>query len=48
MERSGFNGMLTTNQSLLTMVEASRIDGDQAVAVSLEPNEPAQTLRGRS
>ena len=48
MERSGFDGMVTTNQSLLAMVEAGRISGDQAVGVSLNPNELAQALRGRS
>ena len=48
MERSGFDGMVTTNQSLLALVEADRIDGEQAVAVSLKPNELAQALRGRS
>ena len=48
MERSGFDGMVTTNQSLLALVEADRIDGDQAVAVSLKRNELAQALRGRS
>ena len=30
------------------LVESGRIDGDQAVAVSLKPNELAQALRGRS
>ena len=40
--------MVTTNQSLLALVEAGRIDGDQAVAISLKPNELAQALRGRS
>ena len=48
MERSGFDGMVTTNQSLLALVEADRIDATEAVAVSLKPNELAQTLRGRS
>jgi twitching motility protein PilT len=48
MERSGFDGMVTTNQSLLALVEADRIDGKEAVAVSLKPNELAQALRGRS
>ena len=48
MERSGFDGMVTTNQSLLALVESGRIDGDQAVAVSLKPNKLAQALRGRS
>ena len=40
--------MVTTNQSLLAQVKAGRFDGDQAVAVSLKPNELAQALRGRS
>ena len=48
MERSGFDGMVTTNQSLLALVEADRIDATEAVAVSLKPNELAQALRGRS
>ena len=48
MKRSGFDGMVTTNQSLLALVEAGRIDGDQAVAISLKTNELAQALRGRS
>nr|WP_240906859.1 MULTISPECIES: type IV pilus twitching motility protein PilT [unclassified Synechococcus] len=48
MERSGFDGMVTTNQSLLALVESDRIEEDQAVAVSLKPNELAQALRGRS
>ena len=48
MKRSGFDGMVTTNQSLMALVEAGRIDGDQAMAVSLKPNELAQALRGRS
>ena len=48
MERSGFDGMVTTNQSLLALVKADRIDGAEAVAVSLKPNELAQVLRGRS
>lgn len=48
MERSGFDGMVTTNQSLLALVEGDRIYGSQAVTVSLKPNELAQALRGRS
>ena len=48
MERSGFDGMVTTNQSLQALVEAGRVDADKAVAVSLKPNELAQALRGRS
>ena len=48
MERSGFDGMVTTNQSLQALVEAGRVEPDKAVAVSLKPNELAQALRGRS
>ena len=48
MDPSGSDGMVTTNRSLLALVETDRIDGDQAVAVSLKPNELAQALRGRS
>ena len=48
MERSGFDGMVTTSRSLLALVEGNRIEGAQAVAVSPKPNELAQALRGRS
>ena len=48
MERSGFDGIVTTNQSLLTLVEAGRIDGDQAVAHILKSIQLDQALRGRS
>ena len=48
MERSGFDGMVTTSQSLQVLVEAGRVEAEQAVAVSLRPNELAQALRGRS
>ena len=48
MERSSFDGMVTTNQSLQALVEAGRVEPDKAVAVSLKPNELAQALRGRS
>ena len=48
MERSGFDGMVTMNQSLQALVEAGRVDGEAAIAVSLKPNELAQALRGRS
>ena len=48
MERSGFDGMVSTNQSLLALVEENRIEGAQAVAVSPKPNELAQALLGRS
>ena len=48
MERSGFDEMVTTNQSLQHLVEAGRVEADAAVSVSLKPNELAQALRGRS
>ena len=48
MERSGFDGMVTSNQSLLKLVEQGRVEADAAVAVSLKPNELSQALRGRS
>ena len=48
MERSGFDGMVTTNQSLQKLVEDGRVEPDKAVAVSLKPNELSQALRGRS
>ena len=47
MERSGFDGMITANQSLLALVEAGEVNGEAALAVSLKPNELAQALRGR-
>lgn len=48
MQRSGFDGMVTSNQSLQKLVEGGRIEAETAIAVSLRPNELAQTLRGRS
>jgi twitching motility protein PilT len=47
MERSGFDGMVTANQSLLALVEGGRVEAGQALAQSLKPNELAQALRGR-
>lgn len=47
MERSGFEGMQTANQSLQTLVEAGRVEASDAMAQSLKPNELAQALRGR-
>ena len=47
MERSGFDGMVTINQSLQKLVEEERVDAEQAVAMSLKPNELAQALQGR-
>lgn len=48
MQRSGFDGMVTSNQSLQKLVEGGRIEAETAIAVSLRPNELAQALRGRS
>ena len=48
MERSGFDGMVTSNQSLQALVEAGRVEAENAVSASLKPNELAQALRGRS
>ena len=48
MERSGFDGMVTSNQSLQALVEAGRVEAEKAVTASLKPNELAQALRGRS
>ena len=48
MERSGFDGMVTSNQSLQALVEAGRVVAENAVTASLKPNELAQALRGRS
>ena len=48
MQRSGFDGMITSNQSLQTLVERGRIEAETAIGVSLRPNELAQALRGRS
>ncbi|MGB7565871.1 MAG: type IV pilus twitching motility protein PilT [Prochlorococcaceae cyanobacterium] len=47
MERSAFDGMQTSNQALLKLVEAGRVDPEDALAQSLKPNELAQSLRGR-
>ena len=48
MERSGFDGMVTSNQSLLELVATERIQPQDAIAVSLKPNELSQAIRGRS
>ena len=48
MQRSGFDGMVTSNQSLQKLVEGGRIEAETAIAVSLRPNELAQAPRGRS
>ena len=48
MERSGFDGMVTTNQSLLQLVESERVLAELALEVSPKANELAQAIRGRS
>ena len=48
MARSGFDGMLTANQSLQHLVESGRCTTEDALAQSLRPNELAQALRGRT
>ncbi len=47
MARSGFDGMQTSNQSLLKLVLDGKVLADDALAQSLRPNELAQALRGR-
>ncbi len=47
MERSAFDGMQSANQALLKLVQAGRVDPEDALAQSLKPNELAQSLRGR-
>ena len=47
MERSGFDGMITTNQSLLKLFESGLVEASDALAVSPRPNELDQALRGR-
>ena len=47
MGRSGFDGMVTTNQSLLKLVESGRVSAEDAIGHSLRPNELSQALRGR-
>ena len=47
MERSAFDGMQTSNRALLALVQAGRIDQDEALAQSLKPAELKQALRGR-
>lgn len=47
MERSAFDGMQSSNQALLKLVQTGRVDPEDALAQSLKPNELAQSLRGR-
>ena len=48
MARSAFDGMQTINQALQKLVEQGRVDGEDAIAQSLRPNELAMALRGRT
>ena len=48
MQRSGFDGMITTNQSLLQLVQSGRTTGDEAMKHSPKPSELSQALRGRN
>ena len=47
MNRSTFEGMQTANQALLALVQAGRVDAEDALAQSLKPNELAMALRGK-
>jgi len=47
MERSGFEGMQTSNQALLKMAQEGLIETADALAQSLKPAELKQALRGR-
>ena len=48
MSRSAFDGMQTSNQGLLKLVEEGKVKAEDALAQSLKPNELAQALRGRT
>ena len=48
MVRSGFDGMITSNQYLANLVSAGKVHPEEALAASLKPDELAQTLRGRT
>jgi twitching motility protein PilT len=48
MQRSSFDGMVTTNQSLLKLVEAGIATGEEALRHSPKPSELSQALRGRT
>ncbi|MFM6754698.1 MAG: type IV pilus twitching motility protein PilT [Dolichospermum sp.] len=47
MKQSGFDGMITINQSLLSLYQEGRITEETALEMSPTPNEMAQFLRGR-
>ncbi|MEO1003618.1 MAG: PilT/PilU family type 4a pilus ATPase [Cyanobacteria bacterium J06638_7] len=48
MRRSRFDGMVTSNQSLLELVACGRVEQAEALAQSLRPRELVQFLRGRT
>ncbi len=48
MARSAFDGMQTANQALAALVEAGRVESEEAMHHSQRPGELAQTLRGRT
>ena len=48
MEKIGFDVMVNANHSLLALVEEGKIEPEQALSVSLKPNELAQSIRGRN
>jgi twitching motility protein PilT len=47
MGRSGFDGMQTSNQALVKLVQSGLVMDEDAMAQSLKPAELAQKLRGR-
>lgn len=47
MKQSGFDGMVTMNQSLFNLYQEGRITEETALEMSPTPNEMAQFLRGR-
>ena len=47
MARSSFDGMATSNQSLIALIEQGRVTGEDAMTQSLKPNEIAMALRGK-
>lgn len=48
MQRSAFDGMQTSNQALLKLVQNGKVSEDDALAQSLKPNELAQFFRGKT
>ena len=48
MARSGFDGMQTSNQALVRLVEEGQITDEEAMQHTLKPSELSQWLRGRT